>query len=141
MVNTSLFSLCLVPILIWTKNSLIFRQRPFFFGFHILLDRKLIHFKLKTFFLVFTNFWYGKGCHHEIALRVPPFLATPLLLFLYAFTLSYAYLTHILRYLTHSLCLLIIAYCFIDWTNLSVFSLLLYSPQSKYSCTKPTHCN
>ena len=30
------------------------------------------------FFLVFTYFWYEKGCHHEIPLRVPPFLATPL---------------------------------------------------------------
>ena len=49
LVNTILFSLCLVPILIWTKNSLIFRQRPFF-GLHILLDRKPTHFAAKTFF-------------------------------------------------------------------------------------------
>ena len=42
MINTLVFSLCLVvPILIWTKNPLIFRQRPFlFFGLHILLERK-----------------------------------------------------------------------------------------------------
>ena len=63
MVNTFLFSLCLVVlILIWTKNSLIFRQRPFFFfGFHLILVRK-------------------KGATNQTPPRVPmpPFLATPL---------------------------------------------------------------
>ena len=59
MVNIFLFSLCLVPIPIWTKNPLIFRRRPFF--------------------LVFTYFWYERGCHHQTPPRVPPFLATPLM--------------------------------------------------------------
>ena len=45
-----LFSLCLVPILIWTKNPLIFGEDLFFFGLHVFLDRN----------------------------RVPPSLATPL---------------------------------------------------------------
>ena len=80
MVTTVLFSLCLVVlILIWTKNQWSFRRRPFFFGFHILLDQKPTYFvaaKTFFFFLVFTYFWYEKGCHHEIPPRVPPFLAT-----------------------------------------------------------------
>ena len=60
-VNTFLFSLCLVPILIWTENPLILRGRPFLF-------------------LVFTNFCTEKGCHHEIPPRMPPSLATSLVL-------------------------------------------------------------
>ena len=42
-VNTLLFSLYLaVPILIWTKSLLIFRRKPFFFGFHLFLVRKKV---------------------------------------------------------------------------------------------------
>ena len=86
LVNTILFSLCLVPILIWTKNSLIFRQRPFF-GLHILLDRKPTHFAGKTFFFGLHLFLLrkkappqnpapgattksGPWCHHKIPPRV-----------------------------------------------------------------------
>ena len=32
------------------------------------------------FFLVFTDILANKGCHHEIPPRVPPFLATPLII-------------------------------------------------------------
>ena len=65
MVNTLLFSLCLVvPILIWTENPLIFRRRPFFFGLYILLDRKPTHFPAKTFFFGLHLFLVRK--------RVPP---------------------------------------------------------------------
>ena len=42
-------------------------------------DRKPTDFAVKTFFLIFTNFWTKKRCHHEIPPRVPPSLAAPLL--------------------------------------------------------------
>ena len=83
MVNTELFSLCLVVLIfIWTKNQLIFRRRPFFFIFwfsHTFGPKThLFCCSEDLFFLVFTYFWYEKGCHHEIPPRVPPFLATHL---------------------------------------------------------------
>ena len=57
-VNTFLFSFCLVPILIWTKYPLIFRQRSFFSGgLHLFLVRKRVPLPTPP--------------------RVPPFLATP----------------------------------------------------------------
>ena len=65
MVNTLLFSLCLVvSILIWNKNPLIFRRRPFFFGLYILLDQKPTYFAAKTFFFGLHVFLVRK--------RVPP---------------------------------------------------------------------
>ena len=49
MVNAFLFSLCLVPILIWTENPLILQRRPFFFvclfvcfGLYLCLDRERV---------------------------------------------------------------------------------------------------
>ena len=58
MVNTFLFSFCLVLILTWTENLLLLRRR--------------------SFFLVFTYFRIEKGCQHEIPRRVLPSVATPL---------------------------------------------------------------
>ena len=70
-------------IMIWTHDSIDLWWRP---GFFILLClqphlyRKPTNFTAKTFFLVFTYFWTEKGWHHEIPPRVPPFLATPLII-------------------------------------------------------------
>ena len=50
------------------KNQLRFAAKTFSFFF------------LFFFFLVFTYILADKGCHHEIPLRVPPFLATPLVI-------------------------------------------------------------
>ena len=79
MVNTLLFSLFLVvPILILTKNPLIFRRSLFFLVFTYFWTENPLILQRRHFFLVFTYFWYEKGCHREIQPRVPPFLATPL---------------------------------------------------------------
>ena len=43
------------------------------------LDQKPTNFAAKTcFLLIFIYFWNEKGCHHELPLPVPPFLAMPL---------------------------------------------------------------
>ena len=58
----------------------------FFFSFetknlHILSKWKTNFVLLrKPFFLVFTYILANKGCHHKIPPRVPPFLATPLII-------------------------------------------------------------
>ena len=68
--------------LIWTKNPLILRRRPFFFFFFVwpspTFGLKTHFFCGKDLFLVFANFWTVKGCHREITPHVPPSLATPL---------------------------------------------------------------
>ena len=72
--------------MMWNYNSTNLGWIPFFFHFvwspssfglttHWFLGEDLFIF----FFLVFTYFWYEKGCHHEIPPRVPPSLATPLM--------------------------------------------------------------
>ena len=81
MVNSLLFSLCLVVlILIWTKNPLIFGEGLFFLFFIYFWTENPLILQRRPFFLVFAYFWYEKGCHHEIPPRVPPFLATPLII-------------------------------------------------------------
>ena len=55
------------------------------------LDQKPISFMAKTFFffLVFNYFGTENRWHHVIPPRVPPFLATPLVLFPYFFSPSF----------------------------------------------------
>ena len=65
MVNTLLFSLCLVvPILIWTKNPLIFRQRPFFLVFAYFWTENPLILLRRPFFFGLHLFLVRK--------RVPP---------------------------------------------------------------------
>ena len=61
-----------------------FAAKTFFFLFYIFCSSHTFEPKTHLFcsedlFFVFTYFWTEKGRHHEIPLRVPPSLATPLI--------------------------------------------------------------
>ena len=69
-------------VFIWTKNSLMFRRRPFFWSSHTFGPKTHSFCSEELFFWSSPIFGTKKGCHHEISPRVPPSLATPLILVL-----------------------------------------------------------